>query len=219
MLVCATICLGASAAHAVPVQVLTRAALGATDFIDWGTLGVPFMPLSAPLTAMSNGGIVATVSQPGDLEFERRDQTTGGWAGNFRGGDRLLWNRNLSSAISITFATPISGAGAQIQRNLLLPFTVTLTAFDLGGAALASFSRSGASNTRGDNSAIFLGVSNDVANIARITYAVEQGLALNQLDLTTSTAPTPVPAPEPGTLLLLATALAGAVAAGRRGRS
>lgn len=216
MLICATIGLGASAAHAVPVKALTRAALGGTDFIDWGTLGLPFMKLAAPLTVTSKGGIVASVSQPGDVGFERRDQTTGGWAGNFGAGDRLLWNRNRSGTISITFATPVSGAGAQIQRDILTAFTVTLTAFDLGGAELASFSRSGESNTQGDNSAIFLGVSNDVANIARITYAVEKGLAINQLDLTTSTAPTPVP--EPGTLLLLATALAGAVAAGRRGR-
>jgi hypothetical protein len=175
------------------------------------------MHLSAPLTVVSNGGISATVSQPGDQQLERRDQTTGGWAGNFAPGDRLLWNGNLSATISITFATPVSGAGAQIQRDVFAPFTVTLTAFDLGGATLASFSRSGQSSSLGDGSAIFLGVTNDAANIARITYAVEQGLALNRLDLTTSTAPTPVP--EPGTLLLLATAFAGVVAAGRRGCS
>jgi hypothetical protein len=217
MLVGATICLQASAAHAVAVEVLTRAALGGTDFIDWGALGVPFMHLSAPLTVLSNGGLSATVSQPGDQELERRDQTTGGWAGNFAPGDGLLWNGNRSATISIAFATPVSGAGAQIQRDVFTPFTVTLTAFDPGGAALASFSRGGMSNTLGDNSAVFLGVINDVANIARITYSVEDGLALNRLDLTTATAPTPVP--EPGTLLLLATALTGAIAAGRRGRS
>lgn len=217
MLVCAAIWPGVPAAQAVPIQVPTRSALAGTDFIDWGPLGPAFTTLSAPLTAVSSDGIVATVSQPGNLAFERRDQTTGGWAGNFGVGDRLLWNRNLSGTISITFAVPVSGAGAQIQSDRLAPFTVRLTAFDPSGAALASFSRTGDSNTLRDDSAIFLGVSNDVANIGRIAYGVERGLALNQLDLTTSPAPTPTP--EPGTLLLLATALAGAVAAGRRGRS
>jgi len=205
----------ASSAHAVPVEVNNRVALGGNDFIDWGTLGPSGTGLPNPFVAASNGGIGTTVTQPGGGTFLRLDQS-GGWNGNFAPGNALIWNLDSSDTISMQFSTPVAGAGAQVQSNFFGNFTMTLEVFDSGNNLLGSFSEAGISTSDADNSAIFLGVLNNTANIDHISYVlsgIQGGLALNQLDLVTSEGPL-APIPEPGTILLLATSLTGLGVAG-----
>jgi MYXO-CTERM domain-containing protein len=205
----------AEAAHAIPVPVFDRLALGGNDAVNWATIGVAFTTVASPAPS-STRGVLVTVSQPGGGAFERRDEGMG-WKGNFNVGNPLLWNGSASGEITLVFSAPVLGAGAQVQRSSHGPFSATVRAFDVDGQALGSFTRNGVASEAQDGSAIFMGLLNDVPNVKRITFAVSGGLAVNQLDLTIAGASTPpAPAPEPGTLALAAVGLAGAAFVRRR---
>jgi hypothetical protein len=44
-------------------------------------------------------------------------QQGNGWAGNFAPNDFVLWTGGANGPITISFASPVFGAGAQIQSN------------------------------------------------------------------------------------------------------
>jgi hypothetical protein len=203
-----------SSVQAVPVEINSRATLGGNDFIDWGTLGAAGIEIANPFVAVSNGGISTTVSQGGGLLFERLDQNPG-WNGNFAPGAALIFinqdiNNNETKTVSLQFSTPVAGAGTQVQTNSPGEFGMTLNVFDSGNNLLGSFNEAGLSTSTADNSAIFLGVRNDTANIDHVTYTVSTphslGFAMDQVDLVNGQL---TAIPEPGTILLLATSLTG----------
>ncbi len=194
--------------------VTNRPDLGANDSVDWGTLGTPFTTVSNPFSITSTGGLNLTVDMPSG-SFQRLDQNNG-WAGNFAPGDHLLWTQGNSGPVTINFATPVKGAGAQIQANFFGSFNAIL-AFDSNGINLGSFNLPGNSNSAGDNSAPFIGVLSDSANISSIIFDISRNdglptdFAINQLDIVTK------PVPEPtSTLGLLALGAMGATSALKR---
>jgi hypothetical protein len=210
-------------ALAAPVEINSRAALGGDDFIDWGTLGPPGTSLGVTFMVTSNGGLGATVSSTATpFGASRRNQGPMDWNGSFALGDELLFSGfsgvgTARPTVTIQFSTPVAGAGAQIEDAFLTgvsPYIAGLQVFGSANTLLASFTETGIS-TEGsaNNSAIFLGVLNDAANIDHITYRISEatnalvGFALNQLDIVTTPRTTPVP--EPGIFLLLVTSLAG----------
>ncbi len=198
----ATVILGFNdAANAVPIVVTSRAGLAATDFIDWGVLGPSFTVVANPFSVSSNGGSTsATLSMPTG-SFERRDQGNG-WNGNFAPGDHVLWTQGANGPTTIKFTNPVAGAGAQIQRNLFGPFTANLNVFDPSNTLIGAFTLPGNSNSNGDNSAIFLGVIDNSADIGSIVYDTDtHDFAINQLSLNLS------PVPEPSTLALITSGL------------
>ncbi len=201
----ATVILGFNdAANAVPVVVTSRAGIAATDFIDWGVLGPSFTVVANPFSISSNGGSTsATLSMPTG-SFERRDQGNG-WAGNFAPGDpgdHVLWTEVANGPTIIKFTNPVAGAGAQIQRDLFGPFTATLDVFDPSNTLIGAFTLPGNSNSNGDNSAIFLGVTDNSADIGSIVYDTDtHDFGINQLSLNLS------PVPEPSTLALITSGL------------
>lgn len=208
MLACAAALFASTSAFAAISAVGTRPGLAPNDSIDWVQLGPAFTPVPNGSTALSLGGITATLTGPAD-PMERRDQSFGGWAGNFAPGDALLWTNDADGPLTIEFDVPVFGAGAQIQRDAYGDFQALIEAYDGGGGLLGSFLALGTSNGDGDNSAIFLGVLSDVANIKKIVYDVDGGtqdFAINLLSLKTEggVPPQPHPSiPEPGTLSLL----------------
>lgn len=189
-----------SGAHALTF-VTSRPALGGNDYVDWGVLGSEYTVVSNPFTVTSNGGLSMSVFKPVD-PFERRDQGNGWW-GNFAPGDHLIWTRDEIGAMTIEFAVPVLGAGAQIQRDAYGTFTGTIQAYDSLNNLLGSFNLTGNSDGSNDNSAIFLGVLDNSPSIKKIVFMTDGGsedFAINRLDLVTQGGPV---IPEPGTMLLM----------------
>ena len=218
----ATVMLGLnSPANAFLVLVPNRAALGATDFIDWGVLGPPFTTVSNPFSIASNGGGTnATLSMPNSGGFTRLDQqqppATSAWAGSFAPGDHLLWTSlENNGPITIEFANPVFGAGAQIEKDFFSPgspraFTATLDVYDTSNALVAEYILPGFAHYGHDNTAIFLGVKDSTADIKRIVFSTSDAnplndFAINQLSLVNTAVP------EPSSLLLAASGLSGLV--------
>jgi hypothetical protein len=199
----AAVLVGAAApSHAALTQKNSRALLGGNDFIDWAAAGAVNSTHVNPFIIISNDALQTTVSKPSSGPFERRNQGSG-WNGNFAPGDALIWTRFTSGPLMLEFANPVWGGGTQIQRNAFGAFTGTVEAFDSLNMSLGSFSLNGNSNNAGNNSAIFLGVLSDSANIKKLAFNVdgEQDFALNQVDLVTQREVSP--APEPASMALL----------------
>ena len=68
--------------------------------------------------------------------------------------------------------------GTQIAVDDVLVFTASISAFDSANNLLGSFSTQGTSSLALDNSAQFLGIRSDVANISRLVYSSSEGDSL-----------------------------------------
>jgi hypothetical protein len=193
----------------VPSQALTfyssRGAFPGNDYVDWSGFGVNSTPVPSGSAISSNLGLSMTVANANSSSLERRDQGSG-WSGNFAPGDALIWTRGSNGPLEITFASPIFGAGAQIQQNQFGAFTGYIEAFDATNTSLGSFTLPGNSTAAGDNSAIFMGVFDSLGSIKRLIFNVNTtDLAINRMDLAG------VAVPLPGSLLLLGSSLLGLV--------
>jgi hypothetical protein len=202
----------ATSVSASPVEITSRALLGANELLDWSAFGPAFTLVPNGSTVTTPLGNTVTVSNtvepatPFRVFQQVPPVVTGFWNGNFAPRDLVLSPNGRPGDILIQFATPVFGAGAQIQAALLgSDFTATIVVTDIHGTT--SFSETGASNSNADNSAIFLGVRDSVADIVSIDYSATglgtdtNGPGINQLSISE----TPVPA----TLPLFATGLGG----------
>jgi hypothetical protein len=175
---------------------------GANDTIQWGQLGPAGTLVSTPAAVVSDNGVTGSVNDS-DGSAQRLDQGTD-WNGNFAPGDTLLFN-NYSGLINITFDTPVTAAGAQFQANLFGDFLARIW-YDDGTFANLGFNVSGNSNANGDDSAVFIGVISDSANIVGITYGLHftqdgppdstSGFAIGNVELIDGV-------PEPGTWAMM----------------
>ncbi len=188
-----------------------------TDSIEWSQLGpaTPFpniQVIGAPVNVVTGLGNVVTVSSAG-AGFERQDQGNG-WGGNFAPGTPVLSTGFDGPDITLTFTTPVSGAGAQIQAFIFGPFTAQIT---VNGSQ--TFTESGLSTGAGDNSAIFIGWSGGPINTLEFSMAAASNypnsFAIGPLDIFGAAA-APGPVPGAGLAGLAALALAGLYARTRR---
>ncbi|MEG4803072.1 hypothetical protein QUB63_24665 [Microcoleus sp. ARI1-B5] len=199
-----------------------RAALGATDRVDWSSLGPvqpPFKILPNSFSATSEAGLGISVNIPlattpgitPPLVFQTLPSP--GIATNFAKGDFVLLTGlrpgpppalGNPGPLTINFDRPVAAAGTQIAVDDTLLFTASIAAFDSANNLLGSFSTQGTSSLALDNSAQFLGVRSDVANISRLVYSSSEGnraLGINALSIAEAV-------PEPSNIA--ATAVAGA---------
>jgi hypothetical protein len=207
MLAMAVLTVVAGAVQRAPAGVMlvtSPTALAPNDSIDWGQLGPDSTSLPSSTAVTSATGLVATVSTADPTGLLRVDEGLS-WIGNFTISDHLITNNQTSYfPLTIGFASPVSGAGAQIQLDNAGPFTATITAFS-GTNSLGTFTENGLSTALEDGSAIFIGVSDTKAEITSIVFgiddppAVSGDFAINSLLIRG--------VPEPSSLVLAAIAV------------
>lgn len=202
-----------------PVQAIAliteRTALGANDQIDWSSLGPvnPFNVLPNSFSATSEGGLGLGVEIPPAAgpnftpPFVFQTLPPPGIPTNFASGDFILFTGFIPGPppavgnpgpLTITFDTPVRGAGAQIAVDDTTRFRASISAFDQTNTLLGIFEADGTSSLALDNSALFLGVRNDTANISRLVFrssAPNRALGINTLSI--------VAVPEPSCALSL----------------
>ncbi|HEX2854994.1 MAG TPA: hypothetical protein VHO24_17300 [Opitutaceae bacterium] len=183
----------------------SRAAFPTTDSVNWSLLGPPFITANNPFVIATTGGSSVWVSHAPGALFERRNQTTGGWIGNFAFGEALLWNRGDNGSITFDPANLISGAGFNVQADVHGAFTFQLDAYDTTGGLIGSVTRSGMSDIN-LGTAIFIGFTSAYLDVDKfvgtLTSSVGGGsnFAINSLALSSSAPVAPVGAeavPEP----------------------
>lgn len=177
----------------LPVTAITfvtdRTALQGNDQVNWSSLGPtqPFNFLQNSFTATSVGGLGLNVYIPPaptgsgitpPFVFQTLPPPSG-IPTNFASGDFVLFTGlrpgtfpavGNPGPLSITFAQPVLGAGTQIAVDDTTEFTAFIQAFDVADNLLGSFQAFATSSTALDNSAIFLGITNDTANISRLVF-------------------------------------------------
>lgn len=221
-----------------PVKAITfvtdRAALDATDQVDWSAVGSVvgpvsdlfnptdlsiFLPNTFEVTSQAGRSVGVTIPSPEKPPTTSPDPDTispsfvfqtmsgTGIETNFADGDFILFTglalgppptAGNPGPITLTFAEPILGAGAQIAAGAVFDFDATLTAFDSQGQVLGSFTAPGTSSEALDNSSLFLGAVDEQPRIASLEFSSslpDRAIGINQLDLVSDTTGTSVPEP------------------------
>jgi hypothetical protein len=218
-------------ASADTVQLITSVdELGpSTGVIDWSRLGKAFTTLQGPQTVRvppgmtgnppesltATVGVVSFGGQTGNNVpsggiLIRLDQGNG-WAGDFAPGTPLLYTPYTTGGaggvgggggISVSFSTPVQGAGVQIQSDFYGGFQIFVSAFDANNQPLGGFEGPRSISTaNGDDSAIFFGLESTASNISQIDFlaavpgAPTQAFAIGPL---TFSDPAAVPGPIAG---------------------
>jgi hypothetical protein len=203
-------------ARASTVGITNAGALGAFDTINWSQIGPPFTTFSSPQSVVSAGGANASVSSAGNA-FQILDQGPGGWTGNFAPGTPVLWDASKGPDITVSFANPVSGVGAQIQPDFWGNFTAQVTVYGTTGNVLGSFTEDGYSVSNdpstcitnsqaicGANPAIFIGVADTSADISKVTFDLTSAtLAPNDFAIGTLDFSGISPVPEPATWAMM----------------
>jgi hypothetical protein len=197
----------AAAASASVIEVTSQAALSPNDSIGWGQLGPAFTALTSSQSVTSVNSLSATISTTGPNGLIRYDEGDG-FGENFTSGDQLIsQGGNDTGPYTITFASPVFGAGAYIAADTSFmsgtAFTVDIQAFN-GATSLGTFSEDG-TDTFVEGTAIFLGVLDTNQEITSIVFSWPGGndvFPIDTLQLQDATA-----VPEPGSFVMLAAGL------------
>jgi hypothetical protein len=189
-----------------------RAAIGENDRLDWQQLSSPapltFVPNSFEAISQRNLTVNVTIPTINDptitppLVFQTLPPPAG-IPTNFGLGDFILFtglnprvfpSPGNPGPVSITFDTPVSAAGAQIAVDDTFNFTAFIAAYDSDDHLLGQFELAGTSSLNLDNSAVFLGVQDDRANISRLVFSssiANRAIGINALSLRHPKVPEP----------------------------
>lgn len=176
-------------------SITQASARGGSDYFDWSQLpGGSLGRSPTPLCVTSNAGLAATISNPTGAVF--KDIQGSPWAGNFAPNDNLLCSGQITMTgpITITFATPVSGVGAQMGADLIsgtaVPFVEQMVLFGTSGQTLATFVATGMMDTAADNSAVYIGATDGMADIKAVEFfisgaenALNNAYCLNRLSI------------------------------------
>jgi hypothetical protein len=197
---------------AAPVGITSSSALGTPiDTFDWSQLPNS-TPLSSPQNVTSGGGASGSASSAGNAFEVLTESSSTGWTGNFAPGTAVLWDAQVGPDITFSLANPVTGIGAQIDPDNSGDFTAQITAFAKNGTILGSFSENGIGNSNNDGSAIFIGLLDSSADIAKIKFILTAASGGFPNDFAIGTIDTSGPAsaaPLPSSVFLFASALLG----------
>jgi hypothetical protein len=207
-------------AFAGVIKLTSRPATG--DEINWVQFSDPSgnpTPFATPASFTSTSGITGAATLANNSNGAIYGEG-GNFFGNFANGDFVFYTMQ-SGPLTLSFNTPLSTVGAQIDFNTYGAFTAQIQAFNQN-TLLGTFTEDGTVTTNNDNSAIFLGVTDSDDDITSIVYSVTWNsaqrplgdFAINQVSI--AAVPPPVPVPEPTTLTLFGMGLAGVGAIRRR---
>ena len=211
------VCMCATAFADTLTQVTSPAGQASTDSILWSQLGgdqhvlgtsfsvTTGLGTSDSVTMGSANGIISIVCTATPSNCSWTGATTG-----MAAGDSLIWTSDAanggSGPVTISFASPITGAGAYIQADIPGQFTAKLEAFN-GGTSLGFFTT--VSNTNGDP--VYLGLNDSSgAHVTSVRYSLTTCAAnctdfgLDKLLIKGSSAggtPAAITSPTPGTKL------------------
>ncbi|NEQ51249.1 MAG: hypothetical protein F6K11_14110 [Leptolyngbya sp. SIO3F4] len=219
-----------SEAAAAITFVSDRAALQGTDSLDWSSLGRVFTGAPDPsvflgnsFTATTESGLGLTVDIPPTnnpailLPFVFQT-VSGGIETNFADGDFILFTGLLPTAppapgnpgpLTLIFDQPVAAVGSQLAVDDIFNFTGFISAFDIDGNLLDTFSAPGTSSLAQDNSAAFFGVASDEANIGSVAFSSSvptSAIGINTLSLVPGVT-TSVPEPATTAALILTVGL------------
>lgn len=213
------------AALASPVQALAltlvqeRSALLGNDQLDWSSLDKVLDPFSPDPAVFLPNSFSTTSSRGLELNVDIAPSTEAGITPpfvfqtsppptgvptNFASGDFALFtgfspgsfpSPGNPGPITINFNKPVKSAGSQINVDDTPEFTAFISAFDSADNLLGTFSAPGTSSLALDNSAVFLGVSSDTANISRLVFSTSvpnRAIAINTISITTVPEPTSI---------------------------
>ena len=190
-----------SEARASIKLVTSRSLLNGSDFIDWGQFPNEYQLINNPTHAVSNRGDVVMVSQLLPYPFMRLTELYGAGQGNIAPWDPILYTNNYDWRRNPIMLTEFDGlgivaGGLQIRTNYFGGFVARVEAFDVGGNSLGFFDANGVSNTSGDNSGRFIGVTGD-SPIASLAFSIITNNMLPGSYLVNRFDFTPVPGPMP----------------------
>ncbi len=214
-LAAAVLALAVSApAHAAFLQFSDRFSFDASNpyvGINWGVYGPDGTVITTPDSRSISGITIGLSSSQGALK--RYDEGTS-YIGNFGVGDFLIGDDGSESdSFIIRFGSPVKGFGTQVDAHYIRgPYSGSIQVFSATDALLFTAPFSGNNNFAEDESAPFVGITSDVANISYASFLIDQSfnsdlpatagsLLVNRLDVVT--------APEPSALAVLATAFMG----------
>ncbi len=205
----------------LPVQALTfitqRSTLAGNDQVDWSSLGKVFNPFSPnpanflpnSFSATSQKGLGLSVDIPASSDSQigppfvfLTSIPPRGIPTNFADGDFVLFTGVASGSfpavgnpgpLSISFNTPVLGAGTQIAVDDTENFTAFISAFDSANNLLGTFSTLGTGSVALDNSAVFIGIRSDIPNISRLVLSSSKpnrALGINAVSIAIVSEPT-----------------------------
>lgn len=130
----------------------------AAGIINWGQIAPPSpTTFPTPQNFTSTSGLTGNATLANDGNGAIYEQCCvgieGTFDGNFAPGDLLFYTMR-SGPLTLSFDTPGSAVGAQINANVYGAFTAEIQAFDQK-VLLGTFTESGIVTTAADNSAIF----------------------------------------------------------------
>lgn len=166
------------AADVAPI--LNPAGVTWTATVDWASISADYDPLGDFFSMNLLGGLNLDVST-NDGEFERRTQGTS-WLGCFEIGDALLWKKDGTDAITVSFNAPMTAVGACVQNDYYGMFSGWIEAFDFHGSSLGVHSIGGLADYCDDGTAPFLGFTSDSPNIYSVQFGVNHGQQLSPSD-------------------------------------
>lgn len=187
------------AAVAVPCEagsiLLTSYAQMTPGFDTVTYTGDPFTT-SPTLVALGPGNSVTISDGLGTIE--RRDQSSGGWAGNFAPGERLAWTQTGdNNPMTIQFSSGVGEFGLQIMSDFFGPFSGSFDVFN-GATNIGNYAFAGNSEPTSDDTALFLGArgtGGDVITsvVIRLFDINQQGdFAINEVSYADSSVPEPM---------------------------